>query len=133
MPTDITVNLHLGDNAHHSFPEAKFAGLVADLPIVIRNPTVENPTLIIHTSAIETHAEWQAHKVQLDGTLIGLLKDAGGQPNEVHNFDIPSALLGDQTRHRLSIEVGAAMPGLIDDFVLRALAIEGADLHFGWA
>lgn len=133
--TPLTLNFHFGDNASVTtgeFAGTTFVGLSMRMPVRITNVTAPAPVLILRTSAIETLAPWQAHRVLLDGSLLGLLKDDEGQPAEVHQFETPTALTEARQFHELVIEVGAAFPGLLDDFVLKEIELTGAELVLGW-
>jgi hypothetical protein len=128
------LNLHLGDNA--GFNEGEFAtstyvGLRVSLPMRLSEPGRKN-RLIIHTSAIETLADWQAHTVSLDYFFLGYLKDKAGVSNERHPFEIPRFLI-DGSPRALNVAVVGRGPGLEDDFILRSIESSGFDLKLGWA
>jgi hypothetical protein len=127
----LTYDLHLGDTPNYDFGTARYCGLGVDLPILITNRNTDDLWLTIRTSAIETLAAWQKHTVTLNGSLIGMLADINGVANEEHRFTLPAGLIT-RNENTLSIRVGAAVPGLIDDFVLREIELEGADLRSGW-
>ena len=94
------------------------------------NPSEKNQ-LIIHTSAIETLADWQAHTVSLDYFFLGYLKDKKGSATERHVFEIPAYLI-DGAPRRLNVAVVGRGPGLEDDFILKSIEASGFDLELGW-
>ena len=113
------LNLHLGDNAGYTgFPDSTYAGLRAEIPVILQNPTGDEASLTLTTTSVETYAPWQSHAVRLDGYLLGYLRDEGMAADERFEFPLPADLI-DGTPRRLTVEVGARDPGLIDDFVLR--------------
>jgi hypothetical protein len=124
-------NFHLGDNANYDFgDDSVYVGMAVDLPIILGTPQ-GTPKLIIHTSAVDTYADWQSHTVHIDGYLLGYIRDASGQPNETHEFPVPAAMIDGASR-RLVIRVVGKGPGLEDDFVLKRIESHDFDLHFGW-
>ena len=123
-------NFHLGDNANHVFNNTTYIGMAADIPLVLSNAS-STPKLIVHTSAVETYATWQAHTVHLDGYLLGYIRDSSGQSAERHEFTIPAVMV-DGTKRRLVVRVVGNGPGLEDDFVLKRVEPENLDLSFGW-
>ena len=128
------LNLHLGDNADFSdgeFATATYVGLRVSLPIRMSN-LGESNQLIIHTSAIETLANWQAHTVSIDYFFLGYLKDKTGTATERHLFEVPAYLI-DGAPRRLNIAVVGRGPGLEDDFILKSIEASGFDLKLGWA
>ena len=125
------LNLHLGDNPGHPiFAGSPSVGLAVELPVRLSKP-VGSPELLIETTAIETHAEWQAHAVQLNGYLLGYLRDTNGQSAEAFRFAIPVELV-DGAPRRLRISVGDHEPGLTDDFELKRVELGGCDPTAGW-
>jgi hypothetical protein len=128
------LNLHLGDNADFrdgEFANATYVGLRVSLPMRMSNPSEKNQ-LIIHTSAIETLADWQAHTVSIDYFFLGYLKDKKGSATERHLFEIPAYLI-DGTPRRVNVSVVGRGPGLEDDFILKSIEASGFDLKLGWA
>lgn len=123
-------NFHLGDNANVTLDGATYIGMAVDFPVVLSNGNAA-PKLIVHTNAVETYAEWQAHTVYLDNHLLGYIRDANGLASERHEFPIPSGMI-DGAMRRLVIRVVGKGPGLEDDFVLKRIESEGVDLRFGW-
>ena len=121
------LNLHLGDNADFrdgEFANATYVGLRVSLPMRMSNPSEKNQ-LIIHTSAIETLADWQDHTVSLD------YLDKKGSATERHVFEIPAYLI-DGAPRRLNVAVVGRGPGLEDDFTLKSIEASGFDLELGW-
>lgn len=127
------LNLHLGDNADFKggeFADATYVGLRVSLPLRLWNPSKEN-RLVIHTTAIETLADWQAHTVSIDYFFLGYLKDETGSATERHPFEVPAFLIDGNPR-RLNIAVVGRGPGLEDDFILKSIEASGFDLKLGW-
>ena len=127
----LDINLHLGDNPNFYEP-VKWSGLTATLPVMFHNIGDETAKLLIETSEMQTLAEWQAHRVTLDGFHIGFIKGLSSGKTEIHEMELPNDLIKIGTAQKLVIEVVGRGPGLEDDFILKSIATVGVDISLGW-
>lgn len=127
----IEINVHLGDNPNF-FEPIKWSGLSAVLPVKIVPHGGGDGVLVIETSEIQTYADWQAHRVRLDGFHLGFIRGGSTGASETHRITVPQDLMKNGEPQTLIIEVAGRGPGLEDDFILKTVAIEGASLSIGW-
>ena len=123
--------MHLGDNPNFYDP-IKWSGLSAVLPVKISTNQNEGAVLIIETTEIQTLADWQAHRITLDGFHIGFLKETNASSLQIHKLLIPRDLIKNGVPQKLAIEVVGRGPGLEDDFILKTISMEGAKITIGW-
>ena len=142
--TDISVlyegRMHFGDNAGH-YKDAFYAGLSIEWPCRINIKSAADPVVFeFSTSHIETYETGTGHGVFINGREIGRLRDPNSSSGEDEMFKIP--LTNDELLDllngtemfilKITIDQGPGW-GLIDDFLLRKVALVGARCELGWA
>jgi hypothetical protein len=125
------------------FQDAIYVGHELSLPFksIWIDPAAASIGLTFYTHDVETWAEWQGHRVAINGTEIGRLKDPDDKQgvNEVFHLsiarhDLEQALNGKDT-FLLTITLGEldTAPNLSDDFVLWRIESDGSfAAHLGW-
>lgn len=142
----LTGTYHLGDNPG-LFQEATFIGYALAIPLIVTlDPSVAaDVVLVVETHDLETWDpdNWHGHRVSMTGRggvcEVGRLKDPDGAQGrvEVSRFTVLRSeverVLGSAGSVVLTFEVEkqAALPGLVDDFVLTRIEIGGALARIG--
>ena len=133
---------HLGDNPG-IFQNSTYVGhqLVLPLRKVWMDDRAEKVSFFVGTHDVETLGNWKGHRVSLNGTEIGRIKNTGGVVGaaETVKFEVRREdllrILGEKDNFLLTVEYEkqAATPGLGDDFVLTRIATsETLSLALGW-
>ena len=133
---------HFGDNPG-VFQNATYIGYQLVLPL--RKTWIDGNSakvvFMFETHDIETWGNWDGHKVAINGTEIGRIKDSGNSAGQTETVAIELSrteflrLLGSTDNFNLSIELEKqpASPGLADDFVLTRVATsDSLALALGW-
>jgi len=132
MMSQIDLNFHLGDNPNFYAP-IPWIGLSARLPVKIKpEPSATDVELVIHTSEVQTLADWQAHQVKLDGSIVGVISSKTSSDPTQHDIVLPEHLIRGGKPQTLTIEVVGRGPGLEDDFIVQSLHAKNASLTLGW-
>jgi hypothetical protein len=138
----ITGRYQFGNDAG-LFQDAVYVGFELSLPLTKTwlDPTAKDVVFIFYTHDVETWGHWNGHRVAINDTEIGRLKDPDDAQgtNEVFRLSVPVAdlnnALGGKDTFLLSIEleVQPATPGLSDDFVLWRIETDGTfSARLGW-
>ncbi|WP_422929374.1 hypothetical protein [Singulisphaera sp. PoT] len=138
----ISGNYHLGDNPG-LFQDATYIGHQLVLPLRISWIDDKSDVMAFHftTHDIETWGQRQGHRVSINGTEIGRLKDASDHAGLMEHIKIeigkPAflSLLNGDDNFTLAVELEkqADFPGLADDFVLTRIATSAnLAVTIGW-
>lgn len=138
----VTGRYQLGNNPG-IFQDATYVGHEIRLPFVKTwlDPNATQIGLQFYTHDIETWGSWSGHRVAINGTEIGRLKDPADTQGSLEMFSIVvsrtslEAILNGDDNFILSIELDRqpAHPGLADDFVLTRIESDGSfAAMLGW-
>ncbi len=137
----ISGSYHLGDNPA-VFQDAVYIGHKLELPLklVWEDEAAVDVGFVFETHDVETWGASLGHKVTLNGTEIGRLKDPANQLNRHEEFVVTlsksqfDALLGGDTNFLLCVELESldANPGHSDDFVITRISTQQLALSVGW-
>lgn len=135
-------NKHLGESPG-VFLDVPYQGLVCELPFTVtwEDEEVEEVSIIVETSDVETWGGWKGHPVMLNGIEIGRVQDVNNLdgPKETTAFKVkkktfPNAF-NKGAKNRLSISVNkknTTQAGFLDDFILLAIRTDGFAGAIGW-
>ncbi|MES1973380.1 MAG: hypothetical protein V4472_13055 [Pseudomonadota bacterium] len=125
------------------FQDAAYVGQELALPF--RKTWVDTAaasvSIFISTTDVETWGTWDGHKVFINTTEIGRLKDPNDQDGPVERFELSmtpaafdAALQGrDEFVLRIVLETQIASPGMSDDFVVTRIGSPGSiAAKLGW-
>ena len=137
----VTGRYQLGDDPG-LFQDALYVGHELSLPFTRTWDSGGDITLKFYTHDVETWADWQGHRVTINNTEIGFLKDDAaeeGGAGEMIPLLIPAAklqaALSGNDRFLLNITLGTqkSTPGMADDFVLWRIESDGTfAAKLGW-
>ena len=145
MPNPILVlsgKYHFGDNAG-VFQNATYIGHQLVLPVrkTWLDDKADTVAFYFSTHDVETWGDWKGHKVAINGTEIGRIKDVADTVGEIETtkLELTKAefikLLDRSDNFSLSIELEKqiTLPGLADDFVLTRIATsDNLAVVLGW-
>ena len=138
----VSGSYHFGDNPG-IFQNSTYVGHQLMLPVrkTWLDERVEKVAFYFGTHDVETLGNWQGHRVTINGTEIGRIKNTGGTTGlaetiklEVKKDDLLRLLNGkDNFTLAIEYEKQAAVHGLGDDFVLTRIATsESLSVSLGW-
>ena len=138
----ITGSYHLGDSAG-LFQDAAYIGHELRLPFrrTWMDSQAERFLFSFHTSDVETWGDWQGHRITINGTEIGRLRDPDDRIGAFERFEIvvERAVLehalgsNDNFLVVVALDKQPPHPGLSDDFVLRRIETDGSfAATIGW-
>jgi hypothetical protein len=137
----ISGSYHFGDNPG-AFQNATYVGYQLVLPVrkIWLDERAEKLTFHFTTHDVETWGDWKGHKVSINGTEIGRIKEAGqAGASEITKLSLRRCefveLLDGKDNFNLGIELEKqpAYPRLADDFVLTRIATsDNLALVLGW-
>ncbi len=138
----VSGSYHFGDNPG-IFQNSTYVGHQLVLPVrkMWLDDRSDKVAFYFGTQDVETLGNWKGHRVTINGTEIGRIKNLSGTAGtaetvklEVKRDDL-LRLLNEQDNFSLAIEYEkqAAMPGMGDDFVLTRIATsETLSVSLGW-
>ena len=138
----VSGSYHFGDNPG-IFQNSTYVGhqLVLPLRKTWLDERADKMAFYFGTQDVETLGNWKGHRVTLNGTEIGRIKNTGGSTGmaETVKLDIKQddllKLLGGDDNFSLAIEYEkhATAAGMGDDFVLTRIATsENLSVSLGW-
>lgn len=138
----VSGSYHFGDNPG-IFQNSTYIGHQLVLPArkTWLDDRAEKLAFFFSTTDVETLGNWRGHRVTLNGTDIGRIKNIGGTPGlpdtvkiEVSSDDLRRLLDGkDNFTLVIEYEKHPTIPGLGDDFVLTRIATsENWSVALGW-
>lgn len=133
---------HFGDGPG-TFQDATYIGHQLVLPVrkVWLDDRADHVSFYFSTHDVETVGDWRGHRVTINGTEIGRIKNHGHTAGDVDTTKLDVALetlvklLGGKDYFSLAIELEKrhATPGMADDFVLTRIATSASlSLALGW-
>lgn len=143
VDTILTVSgsYHLGDNPA-VFQDAVYIGHRLELPlrVVWEDSEAVDIGFVFETHDVETWGASLGHKVTVNATEIGRLKDPVNQLDRHEEFVLTlsksdfDTLLGGNMNFLLSVELESldADPGHSDDFVITRISTQHLALSLGW-
>ena len=127
----VSARYHFGDSPG-IFQDATYVGHQLVLPVrkVWLDERTDQVAFYFSTTDVETLGDWRGHRVTINGTEIGRIKNHGHTAGDADTtkldvtLDVLHKLLGQKDNFSLAIELEKrpATPGLSDDFVLTRFA-----------